>query len=94
MGKNKNKLIIDDNYVISRKKGNGVLTRKVWVDDTGEITRYALAYINLNISSLDSGRILGYDNAHDYHHKHLLGKVTPVKFKSFEALHNEYTKKS
>lgn len=101
---NKNKLIIDDNYVISRRKGNGVLTRKVWVDVAGNIARYALAYINLNITTTDSGRVLGYDNAHGHHHKHVMGKIYPIRFhsfedienrfeKEFEELHNEYTKK-
>lgn len=102
--KNKNKQVIDDYYVISKKKGNGVLTRKVWVDKDEEISRYALPYINLNITTQDSGRVLGYDNAHGYHHKHLMGKVYPIKFKSFEdvecrfekefeELHDEYAKK-
>ena len=28
--------------------------------------------------------MLGFDNAHDYHHRHYMGKVAPVKFVSYE----------
>jgi hypothetical protein len=28
--------------------------------------------------------VLGYDNAHDYHHRHFMGSVEPVEFVSFE----------
>lgn len=103
--KGKNKLVIDDSYAISRKKGNGVVTRKVWVDKSGDVVKYALAYINFNIMLNDSGRVLGYDNSHGYHHKHEMGDVTPVKFisfeetekqfeREFEELHDEYAKKT
>lgn len=103
--KEKNDLIVDDTYVISRKKGNGVVTRKVWANKKGEIVKYALAYINYNITLNDSGRVLGYDNSHGYHHKHEMGAVKPVKFVSFEEtekqferefeeVHDEYAKKT
>lgn len=31
----------------------------------------------------DHGRVLGYDNAHGYHHRHYFGTVEPVTFVSF-----------
>jgi hypothetical protein len=43
-----------------------------------------LAYINHLIYSGDNGRVVGYDNAHDGHHRHYLGKVEPVEFVNFE----------
>lgn len=88
--------------VIPRKKGNGVITRKAWADKKGKLVKYSLAYINENITIKDSGRVLGYDNSHGYHHKHYMGKVIPVEFvsleetekqfeKEFKEVHDEYT---
>jgi len=48
------------------------------------VVRYNLAYINHAIQSDDNGRVVGYDNAHGYHHRHCLGTVEPVDFVSFE----------
>jgi hypothetical protein len=77
--------IIDESYKISDKRGNGKLRREVWVDEvTKKITRYNLAYINHAIHPGDNGRVLGYDNAHDGHHRHYFGVVEPVEFVSFE----------
>jgi hypothetical protein len=79
--------IYDESQTISSKRGNGQLRREVWVDETtGEVTRYNLAYINHNIFAGDNGRVVGYDNAHGYHHKHYLGAVEPVEFVSFENI--------
>jgi hypothetical protein len=59
----------------------------VWVDDvTGKVTRYNLAYINHNLCGLDNGRVVGYDNAHGYHHRHYKGTVEPIDFTSFEDI--------
>ncbi len=77
--------IIDDSHKISDKRGNGRRRREVWVDTvTKKITRYNLAYINHNIHSGDNGRVVGYDNAHDGHHRHYFGVVEPVEFVSFQ----------
>lgn len=77
------KKIIDEKHIISSKKGNGTLRREVWVDDKGHVTRYNLAYINHALFSDDNGRIIGFDNAHGYHHRHYYGKVETVTFTSF-----------
>jgi len=36
----------DEMHKISRKRGNGVLRREIWIDNLGIVTRYNLAYIN------------------------------------------------
>jgi hypothetical protein len=77
------KKIIDESHVISSKKGNGMLRREVWVNGEGVVTRYNLAYINLRLFSGDNGRVIGFDNAHDFHHRHYFGKVEAVMFTSF-----------
>ena len=69
---------------LSKKHGNGIWRREVWVDRDGKVTRYNLAYINHYIFQGDNGRVLGYDNAHGFHHRHIMGVVESVNFLSFE----------
>ena len=77
--------MIDESHKISDNRGNGKLRREVWVDEnTKKISRYNLAYINHHIHPGDNGRVIGYDNAHDGHHRHYFGAVEPIKFVSFE----------
>lgn len=57
-----------------------------------EITRNSLAYINHHLSYNDNGRVLGYDNAHGYHHKHYMGCIEPVVFTNFEELELQFQK--
>lgn len=76
---------------VSRKRGNGVLRREVWIEGkTGAVTRYNLAYINHNIFSGDNGRVLGFDNKHGFHHKHFMGTVEEVTFESYEATEQRF----
>ncbi|MEY3220407.1 MAG: hypothetical protein RIT27_1764 [Pseudomonadota bacterium] len=56
----------------------------------GKIEHYSLAYIDPTISTQDNGRILGYDNSHNYHHKHWFGTVETIEFSSFEQLETEF----
>ena len=78
--------IIDDEFIISRRRGNGVLRREVWVDASGKVTRYNLAYVNHRISHVDNGRVIGYDNHHGRHHRHYMGRVESMDFTSFEEI--------
>ncbi len=79
--------IIDESHKISDKRGNGKLRREVWVDQaTLKVTRYNLAYINYNIHTGDNGRVVGYDNAHDGHHRHYFGVIEFIEFVSFEDI--------
>lgn len=76
--------IVDDTHKISDKRGNGQLRREVWVDERGRVTHYNLAYINHRLHQGDNGRVVGYDNAHDGHHRHYFSVVEPIPFTSFE----------
>ena len=78
--------LYDERHRISRKRGNGLLRREVWVDHRGVVTRYNLAYINLKRFRKDNGRVLGYDNSHGFHHRHFMGKVEPIEYTSYETL--------
>ena len=78
--------VVDETFTISRKRGNGLLRREVWVDRQGRVSRYNMAYINHAIYTGDNGRVLGYDNAHGIHHRHRIGRVENVDFISFEDI--------
>ena len=77
---------IDEQLYPPRAKGGGILRREIWVDTHGRVVRYNLAYINPILYPRDNGRVLGYDSAHGWHHRHYKGKVTPVQFDSFEEI--------
>ena len=76
-----------ETFKLKTSKGGGILSFEVWgyvQDGKTVVTRYNLAYINPLICPKDNGRVLGFDNAHDYHHRHYMGKVAPVEFVSYE----------
>jgi hypothetical protein len=86
------KKIHDERHVITKRRGNGELRREVWVDETGTVTRYNLAYINRELYQGDNGRVIGYDNAHGFHHRHYFGEVEPVDFVSFEDIEDQFAR--
>jgi len=70
--------------IIPQKKGNGQLRIEYLINEaTGEVVTYSMAYINDSICSVDNGRVIGFDNAHGEHHKHVMGQYIPVEFESF-----------
>ena len=81
-------LLEHERFELKQKSGGGLLSYEVWgYEEKGAtvVTRYNLAYINHSICQIDNGRVLGFDNAHDYHHRHFMGEVTAVEFTSYEA---------
>jgi len=56
------------------------------VDESGRVVRYNLAYINHTMCQSDNGRVVGFDNAHGFHHRHFMGEIEPVGFVSFEDI--------
>jgi hypothetical protein len=80
------KLTVDESFAFRKSKGNGRLRRQIWCNSQGEVTRYSLTYINHHHFSGDNDRVLGYDNAHSYHHRHYMGEIEPVNCKSFAAI--------
>lgn len=69
--------VIDERFIVSEDQGGGLIKFEAWEND-GQIIKYGMAYINLLIFSGDNGRVVGYDNAHDYHHKHYFGEIYEV----------------
>ena len=79
--------VVNEIYPLVKKRGGGLIKIEAWEDSNGIIAKYSMAYINHLIYSDDNGRVLGYDNAHNYHHKHYLGKITSVNdFTSYQDL--------
>jgi len=69
------------------KRGGGLLKIEAWENEQGEIVKYSMAYINHLIFSGDNGRVIGYDNAHNFHHKHYFGEISEVRnFSSYQSL--------
>lgn len=88
-------LIERETFKLKSGSGGGVLSFEVWGYVSGGktvVTRYNLAYINRLIFQKDNGRVLGFDNAHGFHHKHYMGKVIPVTFISYEKTLERFEK--
>lgn len=81
------KKIVDERYVLPKKRGGGTIKIEAWEDNKGQLVKYNIAYINHDLYQGDNGRVIGYDNAHDYHHKHEFGEISPVEdFSSYEDI--------
>ena len=84
----KETLLEQERFELRPKSGGGLLRYEVWgyqMSGRTVVTRYKLAYINQSICNVDNGRVLGFDNAHQYHHRHYMGAVSAVAFTSYEA---------
>jgi len=80
-------LLEQERYELKQKSGGGRMRFEVWGyvrNGKTVITRYSIAYINHAGFAKDNGRVLGYDNAHGYHHRHYMGKVEAYEFVSYE----------
>lgn len=82
--------LIDETIKLPESQGNGILKYSASADSNGVIARYSLVYINYNVCKEDNGRVLGYDNRHGYHHRHLMGKEEKVHFKLFEEIADRF----
>jgi len=79
--------VVDERYTFPSKKGGGTIKIEAWENKQGQLIRYSIAFINPMLHQGDNGRVLGYDNAHDYHHKHFFGSISPVDdFVSYENI--------
>ena len=86
-------LLEQERLDLKTKSGGGLLNYEVWGYRRQRaiiVTRYNLAYINHAIHAGDNGRVLGFDNAHDFHHRHYFGKIEEVEFVSYEATQERF----
>ncbi len=92
-GKTKFKKVVSEQFSINPKRGGGLVKIDAWENEQGEIVKYSMAYINHLIFSGDNGRVLGYDNTHNFHHKHYFGEISEVeKFISYRELVERFEK--
>jgi len=79
----------DEFYPRGRKRGVVV---RIQADYSvrGRLLRYSMALIDVHNAAADHGRVLGYDNAHGRHHRHVLGQVETVEFESYESLEKRF----
>jgi hypothetical protein len=75
---------LEEHRLKGKRKG-ALLREQIWFEN-GLVVAYSLAYINLKLCPVDNGRVLGYDNSHDYHHRHFMGEVEAVEFTTYAAL--------
>ena len=76
-------LLERERFELKPRSGGGLLSYEVWGFRTkgkSVVTRYNLAYVNHEIFQGDNGRVLGFDNAHGYHHRHYMGEIESVEF--------------
>jgi hypothetical protein len=73
----------DDEFRFRCGTGVGILREEVWVDGNNRIARYNLAFLVPHLTSRDNGRILGFDNAHDFHERHFMSEVSIVPFRGY-----------
>lgn len=84
--------VVDETFILMRPRRGAKLREEVWQTKDGKVTKYNLAYINHLVCSLDNGRVLGYDNSHDYHHRHFMGKVESIEFGDYQSLAARFRK--
>jgi hypothetical protein len=66
--------VIDEKFIVPSQNGGGVIKFEAW-EYKDEIIKYNMVYINKNIFPNDNGRVMGYDNSHNFHHKHYFGEI-------------------
>ena len=76
---------IDETLHLSGERRRVTLKEEVWYEGD-RLVKYSLAYINPRICAVDNGRVLGYDNTHQSHHRHFRGKIEDIAFSSYPAL--------
>jgi len=82
---------VSERFPVPKRKGGGLIKIEVWEDEDDSVVKYSIAYINHLHCSQDNGRVLGYDNTHNYHHKHYFGQIFPVdSFTNYEALLEQF----
>jgi hypothetical protein len=71
--------VTDEAAIVRCVAGDGLIREEVWKDDEGNVVRFNLAFINLHLFQRDHGRVLGYDTAHGYPHRHFAGSVEMIE---------------
>lgn len=82
--------VIDEKYIVPLENGGGIIKFEAW-EYENKVVKYNMAYINRSITSIDNGRVIGYDNSHNFHHKHYYGKILEIDdFTSYENMVKQF----
>ena len=88
-------LLTRDRIEVKKNLGGGLISIEVWgYLDSGKtvVTRYNLAYINHSIFNRDNRRVLGFDNAHNFHQRHCMGSLEAFNFQGYEVTLERFQK--
>ena len=84
--KKKYNKVIDEKFIVPSKNGGGLIKFEAW-EYMDEVVKYNMVYINKTIFPNDNGRVMGYDNSHNFHHKHYFGEIYELDdFVSYQEL--------
>lgn len=72
------------------RKGGVMVSIQADYSRRGLLLRYSLALIDTHRIGIDSGRVLGYDNARGQHHRHGDGKAETIEFESYESIEKRF----
>ena len=78
MAKKTYEKVVDDKYIVPLRVGGGIIKFEAWQVD-GKIVKYNMVYVNKNVYPNDNGRVVGYDNAHGFHHRHYKGVIEELE---------------
>lgn len=78
--------VVGDTTLVRCAVGTGIIREEVWQDAHGRVAKYNLAFINHLLCASDNGRVLGYDNSHGSHHRHLGGKAHAFPYAGYDLL--------
>ena len=78
--------VLDETIYLKRPRRGAKLKEEVWQTGEGEVVRYSLAYVNPSLCGVDNGRVLGYDNSHNHHHRHFMGRQEAFEFAGYLPL--------
>ncbi|MGH6876901.1 MAG: toxin-antitoxin system TumE family protein [Rhizomicrobium sp.] len=79
-----------DEFYPRGRKGGVVVRIQTDYSRGGRLLRYSLALIDTHRTGVDSGRVLGYDNAHGHHHRHCDGNAETIEFESYESIEKRF----
>jgi hypothetical protein len=78
--------VLDEQFIIPIKYGSGIIKFEAWKYEN-RVVKYNMVYINKTIFPNDNGRVMGYDNSHNFHHKHYFGEITELSdFTNYQEL--------
>jgi hypothetical protein len=80
----------DELAAIRCAAGIGAIREEVWKDAGGKVVRYNLAFINFEMFAGDNGRVLGYDTAHGFPHRHFAGTVEAIDPAEYDEVYDRF----